>query len=129
MSGSPLDFRIPEISVEGTNKTWGGPTNQANGTVITFTAIPLEGKPPWTPEQAEVIAFDLRRRIQILLMADAQVRNTPPPPGGREVLESYTRKVALLKSKVSGCEWREKSEPLSSTDETVQVASNQGSSE
>jgi hypothetical protein len=129
MASTDIKFQIPEVSVEGTNKTWGGPTNQANGTVVSFTAIPVFGADPWTPEQAEVVAFDLRRRIQVLLLADAQIRGTPPPPGGAQVLESYTKILETLKKKVSGTEWREKGEPLTGTEETSSTGNPEGNVE
>lgn len=103
-------YQVKEITVDGTNKAWGGlgPIQMAGGTVISMTVVPTEEKNSWTVSEAEVVALDVRYHIHKLLIADAGIRKVPPPLGGGAILEFYKKALKILKEKQPGAIWEEK---------------------
>jgi len=81
---------IKEITVEASNKTWGGASSgESGGTSITWTLTPNNAKLAWTEAQAREVTLKARKEIQLLLISDAMVRGAPLPRGGKEALTAY----------------------------------------
>jgi hypothetical protein len=107
------DYLVPEIIINATSKAWSnaGPNGRANGTEVAFTVIPrTEGKRGWTPEEATIVAFEVRCEAQKFLLADAQTRGQTLPDQGIATLQEYQTRLKQLKSQAPELDsnWEEK---------------------
>ena len=103
---SPIDYYVSSITVTGSFKHWTDPTRDepgvSGGSEISLTVVPHPEVVGWLPNEAEVIGFELRMKIHVMLMADAQMRGVPLPANASHALSSYKQKVQILKSGLNG---------------------------
>lgn len=95
------DYLVSEIKVTGSFKNWTDTTREnpqgvSGGSEVSFTVIPNEHY--WNASEAEVIGFELRMKIHIMLMADAQMRGVQLPASAHSALVSYQEKVKILRN-------------------------------
>ena len=103
---SPIDYYVSSITVTGSFKHWTDPTRDepgvSGGSEISLTVVPHPEVVGWLPNEAEVIGFELRMKIHVMLMADAQMRGVPLPANASHALSSYRQKVETLKRSMNG---------------------------
>lgn len=87
----PLSPRVSELTVAASTKNWGdyGNNGRSTGSDVSFTVIPCDPKASWTVEEAKIVALDVRKEAQKLLIADALARKAPLPDGGHQSVENY----------------------------------------
>jgi hypothetical protein len=101
------EYYVSAVTVTGSFKHWTDPTRDqpglSGGSEITLTVVPDPNVTiGWFPNEAEVIGFELRMKIHVMLMADAQMRGIPLPANASHALSSYKQKVQTLKSNLNG---------------------------
>jgi hypothetical protein len=100
------EYYVSAVTVTGSFKHWTDPTRSepglSGGSEITLTVVPNPEVIGWFPNEAEVIGFELRMKIHVMLMADAQMRGIPLPANASRALSSYKQKVQILKSNLNG---------------------------
>jgi len=106
MQPSPTEYYVSSITVTGSFKHWTDPTREeqgvSGGSEISLTVVPNPEVIGWFPNEAEVIGFELRMKIHVMLMADAQMRGVPLPANASHALSSYKQRVELLKRSLNG---------------------------
>jgi hypothetical protein len=111
-----IEYFVSSITVTGSFKHWTDPTRDepgiSGGSEITLTVVPNPDVVGWFPNEAEVIGFELRMKIHVMLMADAQMRGIPLPANASHALSRYKQKVETLKGSLNGeVEYREEEVP------------------
>jgi hypothetical protein len=74
----------------------------SGGSEISLTVVPPPDQVGWQAGEAEVIGFELRMKIHVMLMADAQMRGIPLPAKASHALSSYREKVQRLRDGLNG---------------------------
>ena len=101
-----IEYYVSAVTVMGSFKHWTDPTRDepgiSGGSEITLTAVPSPEVIGWFPNVAEVIGFDLRMKIHVMLMADAQMRGIQLPANASHALVMYKQKVKILKAGLNG---------------------------
>jgi hypothetical protein len=110
------DYYVSSITVMGSFKHWTDPTRDepgvSGGSEISLTVVPHPEIVGWLPNEAEVIGFEVRMKIHVMLMADAQMRGIPLPANASRALSSYKQKVQTLKAGLNGeVEYRDEEVP------------------
>ena len=111
-----IEYFVSSIAVTGSFKNWTDPTRDepgiSAGSEITLTVVPNPEVIGWFPNEAEVIGFELRMKIHVMLMADAQMRGIQLPANASHALSSYRQKVKTLKESLNGeVEYRDEEVP------------------
>jgi hypothetical protein len=100
------DYYVSSITVTGSFKHWTDPTRDtqgvSGGSEISLTVVPNPEVVGWLPSEAEVIGFELRMKIHVMLMADAQMRGIQLPANATHALSSYKQRVETLKQSLNG---------------------------
>lgn len=100
------EYYVSAVTVTGSFKQWTDPVRDepgiSGGSEITLTAVPNPEVIGWFPKVAEVIGFDLRMKIHVMLMADAQMRGIQLPANASHALVKYKQKVEILKAGLNG---------------------------
>ena len=100
------EYYVSAVTVMGSFKHWTDPTRDepgiSGGSEITLTAVPNPEVIGWVPKVAEIIGFELRMKIHVMLMADAQMRGIQLPASASHALVKYRQKVEILKSGLNG---------------------------
>src|SRR3954447_14851958 len=90
------DYLVKEIKISGSFKNWDDPKRNpqgaSGGSEFEMTVVPSNGS-LWTPQEAEVVSFDVRMRIHTILMADAQQRGVKLPAEAQFALVKYREMV------------------------------------
>jgi hypothetical protein len=101
-----IDYYVSSITVMGSFKHWTDPMRDepgvSGGSEISLTVVPNPEVIGWFPNEAEVIGFELRMKIHVMLMADAQMRGVSLPANASHALSSYKQKVQILKDGLNG---------------------------
>lgn len=101
-----IEYYVRSVAVTGSFKQWTDPTRDepgvSGGSEITLTVVPHPDVVGWFPNEAEVIGFELRMKIHVMLMADAQMRGIQLPANAGHALVSYKQKVETLKASLNG---------------------------
>jgi hypothetical protein len=101
-----IEYFVSAVTVTGSFKTWTDPERDkpgvSAGSEITLTVVPHPEVVGWFPNEAEVIGFELRMKIHVMLMADAQMRGVSLPANASHALSSYKQKVETLKGSLNG---------------------------
>jgi len=101
-----IEYYVSSITVTGSFKHWTDPTRDehgvSGGSEISLTVIPNPEVVGWLPNEAEVIGFELRMKIHVMLMADAQMRGVSLPANASHALSNYRQKVETLKKSLNG---------------------------
>jgi len=100
------EYYVTAITVTGSFKHWTDPTcneqGESGGSEISLTVVPNPEDVGWLPNEAEVIGFELRMKIHVMLMADAQMRGVTLPANASHALSTYKQKVQTLKNGLNG---------------------------
>jgi hypothetical protein len=130
------EYYVSSISVTGSFKHWTDPTRDApgisDGSEVTLTVVPNPEVIGWYPNEAEVIGFELRMKIHVMLMADAQMRGVTLPANASHALVKYKQKVQFLKDSMNGkVSYRDEdvSSPAPSMVEDTHIDANEVSSD
>jgi hypothetical protein len=103
---SATDYYVSSITVTGSFKQWTDPTRDeqgvSGGSEISLTVVPDHEKIGWLPSEAEVIGIELRMKIHVMLMADAQLRGVTIPATASHALSNYKQRVQTLKDGLNG---------------------------
>lgn len=103
------DYLVKEIKVSGSFKNWDDPKRNSHGasggSEFEMTVVPNNENPGfcWSPQEAQIVAFDVRMRIHMILMADAQKRGVALPAEAHAALVKYKEEVGKLRAE-SGIE-------------------------
>ena len=101
-----IEYYVSAVTVTGSFKQWTDPERDkpgiSGGSEVTLTAVPNPEVIGWFPKVAEVIGFELRMKIHVMLMADAQMREITLPASAKNALVKYKQKVEILKSGLNG---------------------------
>lgn len=111
-----IEYFVSSITVTGSFKHWTDPKRDepgiSGGSEIALTVVPPVEVGGWLPKEAEVIGFEVRMKIHVMLMADAQMRGIPLPANASHALSSYKQKVETLKGSLNGdVEYRDEEVP------------------
>jgi hypothetical protein len=106
------DYMVKEVTVTGSFKNWddpgrANPQGISGGSEVAITAVPPDPDLLWTPQEAEVVGFDLRGKIHIMLMADAQMRGVQLPASAHHAMVRYRDKITSLKNGHPTVEYRD----------------------
>lgn len=121
---SSTDFLVKELKVSGSFKNWADPSKSSDGrsggSEFEMTVIPHYPQEYWTPQEAQVVAFDVRMQIHVVLMADAQKRGVKIPAEAHSALIQYRQEVDRLKNSLGETVgWRDADEPPPSSPELI----------
>jgi hypothetical protein len=103
MSPANTDYLVKEIKISGSFKNWTDPARNPNGvsggSEFEMTVVPDSENPNfhWTPQEAQIVAFDVRMKIHVLLMADAQKRGVKLPAEAHTAILKYREEVEKLR--------------------------------
>jgi hypothetical protein len=101
MSQSDTDYLVKELKVSGSFKNWTDPRQNTHGdsggSEFEMTVVPRNDSSGWTPTEAQIVAFDVRMRIHLILMADAQKRGVTLPAEAHSALLRYKEEVTKLR--------------------------------
>lgn len=96
------DYLVKEIKISGSFKNWTDPTRNPNGvsggSEFEMTVVPEDESLYWSPQEAQIVAFDVRMRIHTILMADAQKRGVILPAAAHTALLKYREMVGKLRA-------------------------------
>jgi hypothetical protein len=106
------DYVVKQIQIAGSFKNWGDlsrfRSGVSGGSEFEITVIPKDSERNyWTPQEAEVVAFDVRMRIHAILMADAQSRGVVLPVEAHTAILKYRERVEKLRAGLDTVEWRD----------------------
>jgi hypothetical protein len=100
------EYYVSAVTVTGSFKHWTDPERDkpgiSAGSEIALTVVPNPDVIGWYPNEAEVIGFELRMKIHVILMADAQMRGVTLPANASHALVKYKQKVQVLKNGLNG---------------------------
>lgn len=102
---SDSDYLVKEITVDGSFKSWGDGqarfAGQSSGTGIVLTVIPRDpAQRGWTAAEAQVVGLDVRLKIHVALMADAQLRGVALPAEAAHAVNRYREEIQRLRVQV-----------------------------
>jgi hypothetical protein len=102
MPPSNTDYLVKEIKISGSFKNWTDPSRNpqgvSGGSEFEMTVVPQDETLYWTPREAEIVSFDVRMRIHLILMADAQNRGVTLPAQAHLSVLKYRERCEKLRA-------------------------------
>lgn len=94
-----MGYVVESLTVSSEYRCWNPIRGMTTSGQISMVVKPPEDEGPWDPAEASKVALQVRRRLQLFLIADADARQVELPDNGVDAIERYN---ITLKTMTSG---------------------------
>lgn len=89
-------YLVDSITISTEYRCWNPNRGMTTSGQISMTVKPPEPEQAWGPREASTVALQVRRRLQLFLIADADARQVELPDNGLEAIERYTTTLKTM---------------------------------